>query len=199
MNHRESYEKCERYVVIDLEATCCDDGSIRRRDTEIIEIGAVLVDASTLQPIDEYQCFVRPKLHPKLTEFCRELTKIRQYDVDKGVTLAEALDGLSLWFADGDALFCSWGDYDNTQFEIEAKRNKLRLPFGGRHLNLKRAFSERRGTEERFGMAGALRVVGLPLVGTHHRGIDDARNIARLLPYCVDVGSAVTSVEESPR
>jgi inhibitor of KinA sporulation pathway (predicted exonuclease) len=27
--------------------------------------------------------------------------------------------------------------------------------------------------------------VGLDLVGTHHRGIDDARNIARLLPYCL--------------
>ena len=29
----------------------------------------------------------------------------------------------------------------------------------------------------------ALAHVGLPLVGTHHRGIDDARNIARLLPH----------------
>ena len=32
-------------------------------------------------------------------------------------------------------------------------------------------------------MAGALRRVGLTLQGTHHRGIDDARNIARLLPW----------------
>jgi 3'-5' exoribonuclease 1 len=32
-------------------------------------------------------------------------------------------------------------------------------------------------------MDGALRRVGLDLVGTHHRGIDDARNIARVLPY----------------
>ena len=27
--------------------------------------------------------------------------------------------------------------------------------------------------------------LGLPLVGTHHRGIDDARNIARLLPFAL--------------
>ena len=44
-------------------------------------------------------------------------------------------------------------------------------------------FSQQLGEEQRHGMAGALRRVGLPLVGTHHRGIDDARNIARLLPW----------------
>lgn len=186
MDHRESYDSLGYYVVIDLEATCCDDGSIRRRDTEIIEIGAVLVDATTLEPVDEFQRFVKPKIHPKLTAFCTELTKITQGHVDGGVSLAEAIEGLAPWFSRGDALFCSWGDYDNTQFEIEARRNKLTLPFGGRHLNLKRAFSERRNTNERFGMASALHAVGLPLVGTHHRGLDDAKNIARLLPYCVD-------------
>jgi 3'-5' exoribonuclease 1 len=28
-----------------------------------------------------------------------------------------------------------------------------------------------------------LELTSLPLEGTHHRGIDDARNIAKLLPY----------------
>jgi inhibitor of KinA sporulation pathway (predicted exonuclease) len=34
-------------------------------------------------------------------------------------------------------------------------------------------------------MAGALKLCGLPLQGVHHRGIDDARNIARMLPWIV--------------
>ncbi len=34
-------------------------------------------------------------------------------------------------------------------------------------------------------MARALARLGIPLEGTHHRGIDDARNIARILPYAV--------------
>ena len=29
------------YLVIDLEATCCDRGTIEREESEIIEIGAV--------------------------------------------------------------------------------------------------------------------------------------------------------------
>jgi inhibitor of KinA sporulation pathway (predicted exonuclease) len=32
-------------------------------------------------------------------------------------------------------------------------------------------------------MAEALQIAGLPLEGTHHGGIDDARNIAKMLPY----------------
>ncbi len=59
----------------------------------------------------------------------------------------------------------------------------MTLPFRGKHLNLKKQFSAQLGEATRYGMAGALRRVGLPLVGTHHRGIDDARNIARLLPW----------------
>ena len=57
------------------------------------------------------------------------------------------------------------------------------MPSG--HMNLKLAFSDRLGVNKKFGMAGAIEQVGLELEGTHHRGIDDARNIARLLPWCV--------------
>ena len=66
----------------------------------------------------------------------------------------------------------------------EAQRNEnLPLPFGTEHLNLKTRFSETIGEPRRYGMAEALEKVGLPREGTHHRGIDDARNIVRLLPW----------------
>ena len=48
------------------------------------------------------------------------------------------------------------------------------------------AFSAKQGIAKKPGMAGALAHVGIELTGTHHRGIDDARNIAKLLPWCVD-------------
>lgn len=196
MNNNDTYSnprEYDGYCVLDLEATCCDDGSIRRQDTEIIEIGAVLCDAYTLEPVEELQCFVKPVRHPKLTRFCTELTSITQAQVDAGVTLAKALSMLGKWFTRGETLFCSWGDYDRNQFAIEARRNGLRLPFGPDHLNLKRAFSERRGESKQHGMAEALRLAGIRLSGTHHRGIDDARNIAKLLPLCVDRRAKLTA------
>lgn len=51
--------------------------------------------------------------------------------------------------------------------------------FETRHLNLKTEFAAWKGVR-RCGMAAALKYLDLPLVGTHHRGIDDARNIARI-------------------
>lgn len=176
------------FLVIDLEATCDANGRIPRPETEIIEIGAVLVDGATLVPIDELQTFVRPVRHPVLTPFCTALTSITQADVDGAPGFPEAIARvreLLRRLRAGGALFCSWGDYDRAQLARDAERHRVELPFGRRHLNLKQRFSDVLGETKRYGMAEALRRVDLRLVGTHHRGIDDARNIARLLPWIV--------------
>jgi 3'-5' exoribonuclease 1 len=178
------------YLVIDVEATCERGGLLPPKETEIIEIGAVLVRSGTFAPEGEFQTFVRPVAHPRLTPFCTELTSIAQADVDRAPTFSAAVAALAAFIGGRDALFCSWGEYDRNQFKRDAQRHRVGLPFGGRHLNLKALFSETLGESERFGMAGALRRVGLRLEGTHHRGIDDARNIAKLLPYALGVAEA---------
>jgi inhibitor of KinA sporulation pathway (predicted exonuclease) len=171
------------FLVIDLEATCDEDRRIRSRHMEIIEIGSVLVDAGTLLPVAEHQTFVKPVRHPVLTEFCTKLTTITQADVENAPGFPEAIASLACFLGGRDALFCSWGDYDRRQFEQDAQFHGVELPFGGKHLNVKKQFSAQLGEETRYGMESALRRVGLTLEGTHHRGIDDARNIARLLPW----------------
>jgi len=175
------------YLVIDLEATCDDRGAVPRDQTEIIEIGAVLVDGRTMRPTAEFQTFVRPVRHPTLTAFCTELTSIVQADVEGAPGFREAIDALRGFMEahGGGPLFASWGNYDRGQFKQDAQFHGVELPFGRDHLNIKQAFSDAMGTKRRFGMARALMRVGLELDGTHHRGIDDARNIARLLPYAL--------------
>jgi inhibitor of KinA sporulation pathway (predicted exonuclease) len=175
----------DNYLVIDLEATCDNQNAVPKSEMEIIEIGAVLCDAETLQPIDEFQTFVRPVRHPILTPFCIELTTIEQAMVADAPPFPEALEALRRFIGERTALFCSWGNYDRGQFQHDARHHGVSLPFRGQHLNLKQAFSDALGTRRRFGMAGALHRAGLEVLGTHHRGIDDARNIARLLPYCL--------------
>ena len=175
------------YLVIDLEATCDDQGAVPRREMEIIEIGAVWVDGETLQARSEFQRFVRPVRHPELTEFCQQLTSITQAEVDAAATFPEVLAELReyAYSSRSRPVFGSWGNYDRHQFQQDARFHGVKLPFGTEHLNIKRAFSNAIGSRKRYGMAGALRRVGIPLEGTHHRGIDDARNIAKLLPYAL--------------
>jgi 3'-5' exoribonuclease 1 len=179
------------YFVIDLEATCDENHAIPREQTEIIEIGAVLCDGETLTPCGEFQTFVKPLRHPKLTRFCTQLTTITQADVETAPPFAVAVQRLSAWLRERDALgkilFCSWGDYDKNQLQRQERQGGVRLPLGRDHLNLKEAFRRRssHGDDSKLGTGQALRRLKLRFDGTAHRGIDDARNIAKLLPYCL--------------
>ena len=70
------------FLVVDLEATTSDDGSLPPEQMETIEIGAVLADARTLAPVDEFQSFVHPVRRPRLHPFVTKLTGITQAMVD---------------------------------------------------------------------------------------------------------------------
>ena len=180
-------EQSRDYLVVDLEATC-DRVGFPRALMETIEIGAVYVDGRTLQPLDEFQTFIKPIRRTQLTAFCIGLTSITQADVDAAPRFPEAIAALGKFLDHRTPRFCSWGDYDWHQLSRDAQMHGVRLPLRSDHLNLKRAFSATRSSQKRFGMKAALQEVGIPLVGNHHRGIDDARNITRLLPWCLGRG-----------
>jgi len=182
-----SFDSFPYLLVVDLEATCDDRNKtpslVPKNEMETIEIGAVLVETATLETVGELGVFVRPVRHPVLTDFCKALTTITQADVDAAPLFPEAVANVARFLDGRRALFCSWGDYDKNQLAQDAAHHGIRLPFVQSHVNLKKRFSEQLGEPKRFGMDGALKRVGLTLDGTHHRGIDDARNIARLLPW----------------
>jgi len=175
------------WLVVDLEATC-DRRGFPRDQMETIEVGAVLVDAHSYAAVAEFQTFIRPVVRPWLTRFCTELTSITQDHVDQAPVFAEAMTLWAQWLQTHAArrpfVFASWGRYDRNQLDQDARRARCRLPVGHQHVDLKTEFAAARQVK-RCGMARALSMVGLPLEGTHHRGIDDARNIAKLLPFIV--------------
>lgn len=173
------------FLIVDLEATCSDDGSIFREEMEIIEIGAVMLNRSTWKIDSEYQQFIKPVRHPNLTEFCTELTTITQQDLETAPTFPEVIPQFKQWIDSyPDNIFCSWGNYDKKQFILDCEFHDITYPFGAEHRNIKKEFSLYLGDKKkRFGMAQALDELGLELQGTHHRGIDDARNIAAIYKY----------------
>lgn len=170
------------YLIIDLEATCSDDGAVPRHEMEIIEIGAVLQSARTFEVQTEFQTFVQPVRHPTLTKFCNELTGITQSDVENAPLFRPALEAMKAWlWAFNDTLFCSWGDYDRRQFHQDCAYHQVAYPFHAEHLNLKAAFSQAVGRGKKLGIAEALRHLGMEFEGSPHRGLDDARNVARIV------------------
>lgn len=168
-----------RYVIVDLEATCWETGNNPKR-MEIIEIGAVLLASSSGPVESDFASFVRPVVSRKLSDFCTQLTSIQQEEVDQAEFFWEVFPRFVEWIGTEPFYLCSWGAYDLNQFRTDCERHKLTLPpTFEKHINVKREFSRNKGTKP-IGMKGALAMMEIPLEGTHHRGIDDARNIAKL-------------------
>lgn len=194
-HHQSAFDAYTHFLIIDFEATCCDQRSVPRQEMEIIEIGAAMVSRHTLTLQADFQAFIKPVRHPELTPFCTELTSIQQADVDSAAEFPEVLERFLEWsqpFA--PCLFCSWGDYDKSQLKQDCRYHRVPYPFPEAHLNLKKQFSISMGFTKKFGMAQALKRAGLELEGTHHRGIDDARNMARMMPWIVGGETGTASI-----
>lgn len=167
------------YVIVDLEATCWETNQTRER-MEIIEIGAVFLESSSSEPVREFAKFVKPIAEPTLSDFCKNLTSIRQEQVDEADYFYQVFPEFVEWIDGEPFKLCSWGAYDLNQFRIDCARHKLEFPATfNAHINLKAEFA-RVTKQKRCGMTAALKILGFELEGTHHRGIDDARNIAKI-------------------
>lgn len=166
-----------RYIIIDLEATCWKHGT-RPSRMEIIEVGAVCLQDGVI--IDEFARFVKPIEQPKLSDFCVELTTIQQKDVDDAEHFYSVFNELLDWIGSEPFTWCSWGAYDYSQFKIDCHRHGIEFPTSfEQHINIKQQFSAVKGVKK-CGMKRALQILEIPLEGQHHRGIDDARNIAKI-------------------
>lgn len=167
------------YIIFDLEATCWDQRD--QAPNETIEIGAVKIDR-TGALVDEFQSFVQPVAHPILSDFCTRLTSITQAHIDQAPTFGQAIQLFKAWIGveEEDYLLCSWGFYDRKQLREDSDRFGLDKGWINRHISVKHQHHKLANTRRPLGMATALKAEGFSLNGTHHRGIDDARNISKI-------------------
>lgn len=122
---------------------------------------------------------VKPE-HSRVSEFCTKLTGLTQEEVDQGISFGQACMLLKEEYAVHDRVWASYGDYDRRHFEWQCRMREIRYPFGT-HINVKNLFALMYRLPREVGMVEALKIIGLPLEGEHHRGADDAWNIARIL------------------
>ena len=172
--------RLDQILVVDVEATCWAGAPPPSEDSEIIEIGVCPLDVATGQRLGKRSILVRPE-RSRVSPFCTQLTTITPEMAAGGVAFAEACRILKKEYDAPDRLWASYGDYDRSQFERQCKATGVGYPFGKSHLNVKTLFALSHGLPHEVGMAEALALLGRPLEGTHHRGEDDARNIAGIL------------------
>lgn len=170
----------DKIIIMDLEATCWEGFKAPPGQTnEIIEIGVCLLDAKTLEISDKQALLVKPT-ESEISPFCTQLTTITSELLERdGMDFATACMRLEKEYESRNRLWASWGAFDRRMFFDQCKRRKVRYPFNDKHANLKKIFQIQYG--ERKGLPFAFEQVGLKMEGTHHRGVDDAYNIACLL------------------
>ncbi|MBQ1097561.1 exonuclease domain-containing protein [Streptomyces sp. b94] len=176
---------------MDLEATCWQGQPPPGAVSEVIEIGLAVVDLDARERVSRHRVLVRPA-RSRVSAFCTELTGITQAEADRGVSLAQACATLVREHGAGLWPWASWGDYDRRQFVRQCAADGVPHPFGHpperTHTNAKAVFADAHGLRRGPGMARALELAGLPLEGRHHRGVDDAWNIAALVLRLADLG-----------
>lgn len=191
-------EDCFYICVLDFEATCWNDKAVARKEMEIIEFPSQLykVNKKTNESefIAEFAKYVRPVIHPTLSKFCTELTGITQSQVDSAdpleIVYAQHLEWIQHHVPSNTRIIiATCGNWDlNTQLRHEASRKGLMLhSYHKQFINVKKEY-ESKYQRKAFGMTSMLEELNLSLDGRHHAGMDDTRNIAKIVLKLLEDG-----------
>lgn len=186
-SEEEEAAQMDYFLVLDFEATC-EDGK-KLKPQEIIEFPVLKVNARTLVTESEFHTYVQPTAHPVLTAFCTELTGITQDMVADQPLLSDVMTSFHGWMEANGLLdpgvkscFVTCGDWDlKIMLPKQCSYFSIAIPkYMRQWVNIKHVFQAVTGRKA-MGMPGMLRDLGLTLDGRHHSGIDDCRNIAKIL------------------
>jgi inhibitor of KinA sporulation pathway (predicted exonuclease) len=172
----------DQVIIVDIEATCWEGDPPPGQESEIIEIGICLLDVPSGQRSQKQSILVRPQ-RSTVTAFCTQLTTLTQEQVDQGISFSEACAQIKRDYRPRGRTWASYGDYDRIMFQRQCEREGVTYPFNRTHINVKNLLALGQNLPREVGLDQALALLNLPLEGTHHRGVDDAWNIAAILAY----------------
>ena len=171
--------------IINLEATCWNGKIPPGQVNEIIEIGICQLDIDSGEISKNKGILIKPE-HSQVSPFCTELTTITQELLDReGISFVEACEILRTQYQGHQHTWASYGQYDLNMMKKQTKYRDIEYPLSQNHINVKELFAKTKGLSKKVGMKGALDILGIPLEGTHHRGVDDAKNIAKIMNWCL--------------
>ena len=172
----------DQILVIDLEATCWTSAPPEGQESDIIEVGLCILEVATGRRLEKASIIVRPE-RSTVSEYGTTLATLTQEEVNQGISLREACDMLQTRYGSKERLWASFGDYDRRMFKQECETHDVPYPFGKGHINVKSLFAVVQNLERELPLDEAMAWLGFPLEGHHHRGEDDAWNIARILGH----------------
>ena len=181
------------FFVIDLEFTqyTRPTGRPRAFFSEIIEIGAVRLDAATREITGEIQNFVNPQFFPKQAAESMAFCMITEEDMKSAIGFAEMIDKIKALYTPEKSYFVTWGEADYQVIEEGCRRHKLDHPIlPGDCLDLAAAYKLLKGERRTTGLKQAARELGVDADGLWHTAHADALNTAKVLLKLMEGGWA---------
>eukprot|EP01017_Pseudomicrothorax_dubius_P022755 TRINITY_DN2457_c0_g2_i2.p1 TRINITY_DN2457_c0_g2~~TRINITY_DN2457_c0_g2_i2.p1 ORF type:complete len:463 (-),score=123.38 TRINITY_DN2457_c0_g2_i2:110-1498(-) len=204
IEHKVKKHDFDLLLILDFEAQCSNDPNFKLTCQEIIEFPVVVVDVETATITKTFHTYIKPEVHPVLTQFCKELTGITQDQVDAGISIKEALNQLEGFLVkegiiDKRFTFVTCGDWDlRTCLKGEATYKKLFVPeYLQRWINIKQIFASAMNTAPPKGLWLMVDQLGMSFEGRQHSGIDDSKNIAKVVIKLLQKGVAFTKEHEN--
>ena len=185
------------YLVLDFECTC-DYPKPKDFKHEIIEFPIILLNRKTLEIESEFHSFCRPIINPELTKFCFDLTGITQKQVDNAPTFNELQPVLNQWMAEKvyaknvSFAFATDGIWDFDKFlSPQCQYSKISYPdYAKEWVDVRKHFSRC------YGITGSIsfmmECLGRKFDGRMHSGLDDARNVAKILIQMLKDGNCMS-------
>lgn len=117
----------EQNIVIDLEFNPTPRKVGRGLRFEIIEIGAVKLDAQG-NAKGEFSCLVKPQYSRFVRKNIIALTGIKTCDVSQAPMLEEAIASLARWIGDASSRIVAWSKNDQRQIKRECAHKSIEVP-----------------------------------------------------------------------
>ena len=179
-----------KFLVIDFEFTCFDLETVVSEEyfPEVIEMGAVLFNPKTSCCEKTMRTFVKPVKNVCLSQYCKNLTTIKQNQVNSGMELRDMLNLLTSLY-DNNTYFCSWGDLDWYGLKKQCTEENVSFPFFfGKYIDLSNQYKMFYNLDKPPSLYYALRRWDLEFTGTPHRALYDAINTVKIVQNMISEG-----------
>lgn len=160
------------------------------RYPEIIQIGAVKLDiADGFQEIGTFQCFIRPKINPELSDYITALTGITQNVIDtQGIGFVDALGDFVAFMGEDLAALMSFGR-DGDVIHRNCKLHEIDMPpIFEIERNLRQSLLELELIDQKHVSSDLPSLFGLPDEERSHNALSDARGLGKAIRHLREAG-----------